>query len=44
MNTPPIVSPEEWDAARMRMRAKEKELTRASDALAAEPGGCRGKR
>jgi predicted dithiol-disulfide oxidoreductase (DUF899 family) len=36
MNTPPIVSPEEWDAARMRLRAKEKELTRARDALAAE--------
>ena len=35
-NTPPIVSPEEWEAARQQLLAKEKELTRARDALAAE--------
>src|SRR3954454_25328575 len=34
--TPPIVSPQEWDAARERVLVKEKELTRARDALAAE--------
>ncbi len=36
MNTPPIVSPEDWDAAREELLVKEKELTRARDALAAE--------
>jgi predicted dithiol-disulfide oxidoreductase (DUF899 family) len=36
MDTPPIVSPEEWDAAREKMLVKEKEHTRAGDALAAE--------
>ena len=36
MNTPPIVSPEEWEAARQRLLVKEKELTRARDAMAAE--------
>lgn len=36
MKTPPIVSPEEWNAARAEMLVKEKELTRARDALAAE--------
>ena len=36
MNTPPVVSPQEWDAARAEMLVKEKELTRARDALAAE--------
>lgn len=36
MNTPPIVSPEEWEAARQKLLVKEKELTRARDALAAE--------
>ncbi len=36
MNTPPIVSPQEWDAAREELLVKEKELTRARDALAAE--------
>jgi predicted dithiol-disulfide oxidoreductase (DUF899 family) len=36
MNTPSIVSPQEWQAARERMLVKEKELTRARDALAAE--------
>src|SRR6478672_2624716 len=36
MNTPPIVSPDEWEAARQQMLVKEKELTHARDALAAE--------
>src|SRR6266511_5528143 len=36
MNTPPIVSPQEWEAARLQLLVKEKELTRARDALAAE--------
>src|SRR3989337_230246 len=36
MNTPPVVSPEEWRAAREELLVKEKELTRARDALAAE--------
>ncbi len=36
MNLPPIVSPAEWDAARAELLVKEKELTRARDALAAE--------
>ena len=36
MNMPPIVSPQEWKAAREKMLVKEKELTRARDALAAE--------
>src|SRR6266511_3309051 len=36
MNTPPIVSPQEWEAARQQLLVKEKELTRARDALAAQ--------
>ena len=36
LSTPPIVSPEEWEAARQLLLVKEKELTRARDALAAE--------
>jgi predicted dithiol-disulfide oxidoreductase (DUF899 family) len=36
MQLPPIVSPQEWEAAREKMLVKEKELTRARDALAAE--------
>ena len=36
MKTPPIVSEEEWEAARQGLLVKEKELTRARDALAAE--------
>ena len=36
MKMPPIVSPQEWEAAREEMLVKEKELTRARDALAAE--------
>src|SRR5437660_7718232 len=35
-NTPPIVSQEEWEAARQQLLVKEKDLTRARDALAAE--------
>jgi predicted dithiol-disulfide oxidoreductase (DUF899 family) len=36
MNTPPVVSPEEWEAARKLLLVQEKELTRARDALAAK--------
>src|SRR5512132_2021633 len=36
MNRSKIVSPREWEAARRRLLVKEKELTRARDALAAE--------
>ncbi len=36
MNTPPIVSPQEWADAREQMLVKEKAVTRARDALAAE--------
>lgn len=36
MNLPPVVSPQEWKAAREELLVKEKELTRARDALAAE--------
>ena len=36
MKTPPIVSPQEWEAARQQLLFKEKALTRARDALAAE--------
>ncbi len=36
MDLPPIVSPQEWDAARRGLLVKEKELTRARDALAAQ--------
>jgi predicted dithiol-disulfide oxidoreductase (DUF899 family) len=35
MNMPPIVSPQEWQAALDELLVKEKELTRARDALAA---------
>jgi predicted dithiol-disulfide oxidoreductase (DUF899 family) len=35
MQTPPIVSPGEWDAAWRELLVKEKELTRARDAMAA---------
>ena len=35
-NTPPVVSPQEWEAARQQLLVKEKALTRARDALAAE--------
>ena len=36
MSLPPVVSAAEWQAARDRLLVKEKELTRALDALAAE--------
>jgi predicted dithiol-disulfide oxidoreductase (DUF899 family) len=36
MNLPPVVSAEEWKAAREELLVKEKEVTRARDALAAE--------
>jgi predicted dithiol-disulfide oxidoreductase (DUF899 family) len=36
MDMPPIVSPQEWAAAREELLVKEKQLTRARDALAAE--------
>ncbi len=43
MNTPPIVSQQEWEAARQELLVKEKAFTRSRDALAAEqPSGCLG--
>jgi predicted dithiol-disulfide oxidoreductase (DUF899 family) len=36
MNLPPVVSEEEWQAARAALLVKEKEATRTRDALAAE--------
>jgi len=36
MTRPPTATPKEWETALERLRAKEKELTRAHDALAAE--------
>jgi predicted dithiol-disulfide oxidoreductase (DUF899 family) len=36
MNLPPVVSPEEWKDAREKLLVREKEVTRARDALAAE--------
>ena len=36
MQTPPVVTPREWEAARETLLAKEKAHTRARDALAAE--------
>ena len=36
MDMPPVVSPEEWKAAREELLVNEKELTRARDALAAK--------
>jgi predicted dithiol-disulfide oxidoreductase (DUF899 family) len=36
MNTPPVVSAQEWEAARQQLLVKEKALTRSRDALAAE--------
>src|SRR6476659_9595902 len=39
INRPRIVSPQEWEAARQKLLVKEKELTRARDALAAERRG-----
>ena len=36
MNTPPTVSPPEWETAREELLVKEKQVTRARDALAAK--------
>ena len=36
MQTPPVVSPQAWEAARQQLLVKEKAHTRARDALAAE--------
>lgn len=36
MQTPPVVSPQDWEAARQQVLVKEKAHTRARDALAAE--------
>jgi predicted dithiol-disulfide oxidoreductase (DUF899 family) len=36
MHTPPIVSPQAWEAARQQLLVKEKAQMRAHDALAAE--------
>ena len=36
MKLPDIVTPAEWEAAREQLLVKEKEHTRAGDALAAE--------
>ena len=36
MKNPAIVAPQDWEAARQRLLVKEKEVTRARDALAAE--------
>jgi predicted dithiol-disulfide oxidoreductase (DUF899 family) len=36
MQTPAIVSPQEWEQARLELLVREKEVTRARDALAAE--------
>src|SRR6516225_3367689 len=36
MNSPKIVSSDEWEAVRQQLLVKEKKLTRARDALAAE--------
>ena len=36
MNAPQVVSPDDWEAARRALLVKEKEHTRAGDALAAE--------
>src|SRR5499425_3887793 len=36
MKTPPVVSPQQWEAARQQLLVKEKAFTRSRDALAAE--------
>src|SRR5690242_521839 len=36
MNMPPVVSPQEWEAAREELLIEEKRVTRARDALAAK--------
>ncbi len=42
MNTPPIVSPEEWKIAWEDLLVEEKELTRARAALPPRVGACAG--
>jgi predicted dithiol-disulfide oxidoreductase (DUF899 family) len=39
MKARPVVSPQEWEAARHELLVKEKALTRARDALAVDGGG-----
>src|SRR5260221_768252 len=41
MKMPPIVSPQEWESTREELLVKERVLTRAGDALAAERGWMR---
>ncbi len=36
MHMPPVIPPQAWEAARQELLLKEKALTRARDALAAE--------
>jgi predicted dithiol-disulfide oxidoreductase (DUF899 family) len=36
MDTPPVVTPQDWEAARQQLLVKEKAFTRSRDALAAE--------
>ena len=38
MKTPPIVSPEAWQAARQELLVKEKELTRLKNVVGLLPG------
>ena len=38
-NTPPVVSSQEWEAARQQLLVKEKAFTRSRDALAAQIKG-----
>ena len=42
MNTPPIVSPEEWQTAWEQLLVKEKELTRAPTPWPPSGGECPG--
>jgi predicted dithiol-disulfide oxidoreductase (DUF899 family) len=42
MQTPPVVSPQDWEAARQQLLVKEKAHTRARDALRPSAGACRG--
>ena len=42
MKTPPIVAPQEWEAARQQLLVKEKELTAPVTRWPPSVGGCRG--
>ena len=44
MQMPPVVSPQEWEAARQELLVEEKRMTRAHDALPPSGAGCRGRR